>query len=323
MMQSQGVLSIERMCQASGVSRAGFYRDWEKKGPDEAAMALRDAIQRTSLEHPRYGAAKVLEVLRRAGWVASLTRVQRVRREDNLLAIRRRKFVVTTDSDHDFLVYPNLAQYMVLTGINQLWVADITYLRLASEFVYLAVVLDAFSRRVVGWSVAPNLQTTLPMAALNRAIEVRRPDPGLVHHSDRGTQYASNDYVSRLEKCQATISMSRPARPWENARCERFMRTLKEEEIDCREYRNLAELERNLEDFIEHYYNRIRLHAALGYQSPEEFEEQQARMALAPPASGALAGLSFRRHQEIYSDAVKPKHAGRRPKAEQNKKKPL
>ena len=311
-MQSQGVLSIEQMCQGSGVSRAGFYRNWERKGPDQAAMALRDAIQRASLEHPRYGAAKVAEVLRRAGWVVSLTRVQRVRRQDNLLAVKRRKFVVTTDSDHDFLVYPNLAQHMVLTAVNQLWVADITYLRLASEFVYFAVVLDAFSRRALGWSVGPNLQAALPLSALERAIAIRAPGPGLVHHSDRGTQYASNNYVKRLEEHKITISMSRPARPWENARCERFMRTLKEEEIDCREYGTLAELERNLEDFIERFYNRIRLHAALGYHSPVEFEQQQAGIAATLPASGVAAALSFRRHQEIYSDEVKSKRAGRR-----------
>jgi transposase InsO family protein len=263
-MQSQGVLGIERMCQATGVSRAGFYRGWEEKAPDEAAMALRDAIQRASVEYPRYGAAKVAEVVRRGGLVVSVARVQRVRREDNLLAVRRRKFVVTTDSDHEFLVYPNLAQYMVLTAVNQLWVADITYIRLASEFVYLAVVLDAFSRRVVGWSLSRSLQTKLPLAALNLAITTRQPAPGLVHHSDRGSQYASDDYVGRLENSKITISMSRPARPWENAKCERFMRTLKEEEIDCRQYGAMEELERNIEDFIERYYNQVRLHAALG-----------------------------------------------------------
>jgi putative transposase len=311
-MQSQGVLTVDRMCQAGGVSRAGFYRDWEQKAPNQAAMALRDAIQRASLEHPRYGAAKVTEVLRRAGHVVSLTRVQRVRREDNLLAVRRRKFVVTTDSDHEFLVYPNLAQYMVLTAVNQLWVADITYLRLASEFVYFAVVLDAFSRRALGWSVGPTLHATLPLAALERAIAARAPGPGLVHHSDRGTQYASNNYVRRLEECKITISMSRPARPWENARCERFMRTLKEEEIDCREYGTLAELERNLEDFIERFYNRVRLHAALGYHFPVEFEQQQAGVAASPAASGVAAALSFRRHQEIYSDGAKTQQARRR-----------
>jgi len=275
-------------------------------------MALRDAIQRASLEHPRYGGAKVVEVLRRAGWVVSLTRVQRVRRDDNLLAVRRRKFVVTTDSDHEFLVYPNLAQYMVLSAVNQLWVADITYLRLASEFAYFAVVLDAFSRRAVGWAVGLSLQAALPLKALNRAIAARAPGPGLVHHSDRGTQYACNDYVRRLEECQITISMSRPARPWENARCERFMRTLKEEEIDCREYATLSELERNLEDFIERFYNRVRLHAALGYLSPEEFEQEQHQgVSTQPVVTGTIAALSFRRHQEIYPDGIQNRRAGR------------
>jgi putative transposase len=311
-MQSQGVLGIERMCQATGVSRAGFYRGWEEKAPDEAAMALRDAIQRASVEYPSYGAAKVAEVVRRGGLVVSVSRVQRVRREDNLLAVRRRKFIVTTDSDHEFLVYPNLAQYMVLTAVNQLWVADITYIRLASEFVYFAAVLDAFSRRVVGWSLSRSLQATLPLAALNRAIAARQPAPGLVHHSDRGSQYASDDYVSRLEEYKITISMSRPARPWENAKCERFMRTLKEEEIDCRQYGTLEELKRNLEDFVERYYNRVRLHAALGYRSPVEFEQQQIESEAKPELSGLPAALSFRRHQEIYPDAVSKTPKGRR-----------
>jgi transposase InsO family protein len=311
-MQSQGVLGIERMCQATGVSRAGFYRGWEQKAPDEAAMALRDAIQRASVEYPSYGAAKVAQVVRRGGLVVSVSRVQRVRREDNLLAVRRRKFMVTTDSDHEFLIYPNLAQHMMLTAINQLWVADITYLRLASEFVYFAAVLDAFSRRALGWSLSRSLQATLPLAALNRAIAARPSAPGLVHHSDRGSQYASDDYVSRLEECKITISMSRPARPWENAKCERFMRTLKEEEIDCRQYGTLEDLERNLEDFIERFYNRVRLHAALGYRSPEEFEQRQIETEAKPEISGLPAALSFRRHQEIYPDAASKAPKGRR-----------
>ena len=305
MMHSQGALSIERMCQAAAVSRAGFYRGWEEKEPDAAAMALRDAVQRASLENPRYGAAKVAVVLRTEGWAVSVSRVQRLRREDNLLAVRRRKFVVlTTDADHEFLVYPNLARHMVLSGVNQLWVADITYIRLASQFVYLAVVLDAFSRRALGWAVAPTLRATLPLAALERAMQTRPPAPGLVHHSDRGVQYACGDYIGRLEQHGILSSMSRPARPWENARCERFMRTLKEEEINCRQYRTLAELETNLEDFIENFYNRARLHAALDYVSPVQFEIQQGPLAAAPSAAGKPAALSFRRHREIYSDDV-------------------
>jgi putative transposase len=309
-MQSQGCLTVERMCAASGVSRAGFYRDWEESAPDAAAMALRDAVQRISVQYPRYGGGKVLELLRRDGWAVSLPRVQRLRRADNLLAVRRRKFVATTDSEHDFLVYPNLARNMALTAVNQLWVADITYLRLSAEFVYFAVVLDAFSRRALGWSVGSSLKAALPLAALERAIATRLPAPGLVHHSDRGVQYACHDYIERLEQFDILSSMSRPAKPWENARCERFMRTLKEEEIDCREYHTLAELESNLEEFIERFYNRARLHAALDYLSPVEFEQQQARLA-APLAMPA--GLSFRRHREIYPDGAKTGRKSGRP----------
>jgi transposase InsO family protein len=157
-----------------------------------------------------------------------------------------------------------------LSAINQLWVSDITYVRLGREFVYLAVVLDVYSRRVVGWSLGRTLQTSLAVAALNRAITNRRPGPGLVHHSDRGSQYASDDYVRRLEEVHMLISMSRPARPWENAYCESFMRTLKSEEINCRGYSTMEELEQNIDDFIERFYNRERLHSALGYCSPEE-----------------------------------------------------
>jgi transposase InsO family protein len=313
-MHSQGRLSIERMCHAAGISRAGFYRSWEEREPDEAAMSLRAAVQRVSLEYPRYGAAKVAALLWLEDWVVSVTRVQRLRREDNLLAVRRRKFVATSDSDHDFLIYPNLARHMVLTAVNQLWVADITYLRLASEFVYFAVVLDAFSRRALGWAVAPTLKATLPLAALERAIQTRPPAPGLVHHSDRGVQYACGDYIARLEQHEIVSSMSRPARPWENARCERFMRTLKQEEIDCRQYRTMAELESNLADFIENYYNRVRLHAALNYVSPIQFELQQAPLVTAPSASGTPAALSFRRHREIYPDDRKQRKTGKKAK---------
>lgn len=216
-MHTQGVLGVERMCQAAGVSRAGFYRDWENKEPDAAQMALRDAVQRVSLQYPRYGAEKVAVQMRLEGWVISVSRVQRLRREDNLLAVRRRKFVVTTNSDHEFLIYPNLARHLVLTAVNQLWVADITYLRLAGEFVYLAVVLDAFSRRALGWAVGPSLRAELALAALNKAIQTRAPTPGLVHHSDRGVQYACGDYISRLEQFQIRSSMSYPARPFDKA----------------------------------------------------------------------------------------------------------
>ena len=231
----------------------------------------------------------------------SPSRVLAITRSDNLLAVRKRRFVVTTDSDHDLLVYPNLAANLICSGVNQLWVADLTYIRLAVEFVYLAVVLDAFSRRVVGWALGRTLQAKLPLEALNRAVAARQPAPGLVHHSDRGSQYASAAYVARLEECQMVVSMSRPGKPWENARCESFIKTLKQEEIDARSYRSLETLERNLEEFIEEFYNRRRLHSALGYQSPEEFERQQEPTQ--PRVKTQPAGLSFPRHEEIYSDA--------------------
>lgn len=304
-MQSQGAFSVERICQLTGVSRAGFYRGWEQKAPDEATMALRDALQRVALKYPTYGSIKLAEVLRKEKFVVSVARVRRLRKQDNLLAIKRRKFVVTTDSEHDFTIYPNLAQYLVLTAVNQLWVADITYVRLGSEFVFFAVVLDGFSRRVLGWALDRTLRTSLPLKALERAIAARPPGRGLVHHSDRGSQYASEDYVEKLEEYSIISSMSRPARPWENAKCERFIRTLKEEEINARSFQTMEELESNIEEFIDGFYNKVRLHAALGYISPLEFEQQQAEHPTVNQQSLPIAGLSFRRHKEIYPDAAK------------------
>jgi putative transposase len=299
-MQSQGGLSIERMCEMATVSRASFYRSWENKAPTEAEMALRDAVQRTAVAHRFYGYRRIAVLVQREGYDGGAKKVRRLMKEDNLLAVRRRKFVATTDSDHDFVVYPNLAEHVIVNDVNQLWVADITYIRLLAEFVYLAVVLDAFSRRAVGWALGRNLQTSLPLAALENAIQSRQPSPGLIHHSDRGTQYASNDYVKRLESIGAVLSMSRPARPWENGQCESFLKTLKREEINARPYRTMEELEQHLDEFIEQLYNQVRLHSALGYQSPAEFEQQQALRKA--EARSLPAALSFRRHQEIYPD---------------------
>jgi len=216
-------------------------------------------------------------------------------REDNLLAIQPRAFVVTTDSKHEFEVYLNLASHLKLTGINQLWVADITYIRLQSEFVYLAVILDAFSRKVVGWALERTMATRLTRTALERAIAAREPAPGLVHHSDRGLQYASAEYVQVLREHQMIPSMSRPANPYDNASCESFMKTLKREEIYANDYLDLEHLRSNVEVFIDDYYNRCRLHSALGYQPPEEFEQQ-----LKPATTCAAATMSFFRHGEDY-----------------------
>jgi transposase InsO family protein len=216
-------------------------------------------------------------------------------REDSLLAIQPRAFVVTTDSNHDLEVYLNLASRMKLTGINQLWVADITYIRLKTEFVYLAVILDSFSRKVVGWALDRTLASRLPIEALQHAIITRQPPPGLVHHSDRGVQYASGEYMMVLKEHQMIPSMSRPANPYDNASCESFMKTLKREEIYANDYRDLEHLRINLEAFIQQYYNQHRLHSALGYRPPEEFEQ-----ALVCLKTSGGATMNFFKHQETF-----------------------
>jgi putative transposase len=290
------------MCELARVSRAGFYRSWEAREPTAAEMALRDAIQRVAVVHRHYGYRRITVLIQRQGFVVGAKKVRRLMREDNLFAIRRRKFVVTTESDHAFRVYSNLAQHLELTDINQLWVADITYVRLEQEFVYVAIVLDAYSRRVIGWSLSRSLESTVALDALEKAISSRQPKAGLVHHSDRGSQYASAAYVHRLELCGAVLSMSRPGRPWENGKCESFIKTLKQEELDARPFRTLEELSANLTEFIEQVYNQARLHSALAYQSPVEFEDQQARRE--PATAWMPATLSFLRHEEIYSDGL-------------------
>jgi putative transposase len=295
-MSLQGNLSIERMCQLAQVSRAGFYRSLQEQEPVQEEMEVRSTIQQIVLEHRRrYGYRRVTAELRRRGLLVNHKRVARLMREDNLLAVQPRAFVVTTDSKHEFEVYLNLASKLKLTGINQLWVADITYIRLQTEFVYLAVILDGFSRKVVGWALERTLATRLTKAALEQALVARQPLPGLVHHSDRGLQYASNEYVQVLQEHQLIPSMSRPANPYDNASCESFMKTLKHEEIYANDYRDLDHLRRNIETFIEAYYNRSRLHSALGYQSPDEFERQ-----LKSTATNAGARMSFFRHGEDY-----------------------
>ena len=277
------------------MSRAGYYRSLSEQHPAEEEAGVRQAIQEIALAHRRrYGYRRITAELRRRGMQVNHKRVARLMREDNLLAIRSRRYVITTDSRHDLEVYVNLAARMKLSGIDQLWVADLTYIRLRHEFVYLAAVLDAWSRRVVGWALDRTLAATLAIGALQRAIAERRPRAGLVHHSDRGTQYASHDYVTLLKEHHMTPSMSRPANPYDNATCESFMKTLKEEEIYCSEYETLEELERNLEDFLDNYYNHQRLHSALGYVTPVEFEQQSADGG--EQTSPQAARMSFFRH---------------------------
>jgi putative transposase len=265
------------MVELGRVSRSGFYRFDEdaKAGPDQD-MDLRDAIQRIALEWPSYGRPRITRELRRRGWTVNPKRVYRLLREDNLLCVRKRKFIVTTDSNHGRKVYANLAAEMALTGMDQLWRADITYIRLREEFVFLAVILDAFSRRVIGWALDRNMEDELTLTALRMALSRRRLQPGLVHHSDRGSQYASNQYTELLQAHGIQISMSRKGNPWDNAACESFMKTLKYEEVLRNEYRDLTEARASILAFIERVYNQKRLHSALGYVPPAEFEAQLA-----------------------------------------------
>ena len=272
-MKANRGLTVERMVELGRVSRSGFYRfDDNCQLQPDGDMELRDAIQRIALEWPSYGRPRITEELRRQGWAVNPKRVHRLLREDNLLCLRKRKFVVTTDSNHGRKVYPNLAGEMTLTGTDQLWVADITYLRLQEEFIFLAVILDAYSRRVIGWALDRTIEDDLTLAALRMALDCRNVQVGLVHHSDRGSQYASNEYTDLLKKHGIDISMSRKGNPWDNAACESFMKTLKYEEVFRNEYRDLAEARRSIQRFLERVYNEKRLHSALGYRSPAEFE---------------------------------------------------
>ena len=296
MMLAADSLGIEPMCRLAQVSRAGFYRYLQPRHPGEEEMEVRNAIHEIVLEHRgRYGYRRVAVELGRRGMAVNHKRVLRLMREDNLLGIEPRAFVATTQSNHEAEVYLNLASRMKLTAINQLWVADITYIRLRQEFVYLAVVLDVFSRKVVGWALDRTLTARLPLLAMERAIALRQPAPGLVHHSDRGVQYCSEQYTRLLQIHGIVPSMSRPGNPYDNAFCESFIKTLKREQINANKYQYIDELSAQLEEFIDRYYNRLRMHSALGYKTPEEFE------AAHPPENALPAPeVSFPRHGEIY-----------------------
>ena len=274
MTQQQGSLSVERLCTLAQVSRAGYYRHWQAVAPRTAETALRDEVQRLALADRHCGYRRIAESLQRAGWRVNRKRVLRLMREDNLLCLRKKAFVPgTTDSHHSWRIYPNLAWRLQPSGVNQLWVADITYIRLNEGFAYLAVVLDAFSRRAIGWAMEEHLEASLALAALEMALASRVITPGLlVHHSDRGVQYACRDYIGRLEAHSIQPSMSKVGCPYDNAMAESFMKTLKKEEVDGRSYRDLAQARQTIEYFLAQVYNRQRLHSALGYNTPAEIE---------------------------------------------------
>ena len=277
--------AVDRMCALAGVSRASYYRDWASTSPGAEETALRDRIQQLALSHRFYGYRRITALLRREGWVVNRKRVARMLREDNLLCLKRSPFKpATTNSRHDWRVWPNLARRLIPMEVNQLWVADITYVHLEEAFVYLAVILDAYSRKVVGWAMADHLRAELALEALEMALAAREVFPGgLVHHSDRGVQYACGDYIARLQAAHIQPSMSRAGCPYDNAMAESFMKTLKTEEVDGRTYRDLAHATAAMGSFINDVYNTQRLHSALDYLSPVEFETNPPRAAAQQP----------------------------------------
>jgi transposase InsO family protein len=277
MQQAVPALSTRRLCTLAGVSRSWYYaRPLVQPGAE--AIALRSAIECLTLEFPGYGYRRVTHALARDGWEVNQKRVLRIMREESLLCQLARHFVVTTDSQHGWRRYPNLMKDRTIDQLDEVWVSDITYIRLPTAFCYVAAILDACSRRCVGWELSRRIDTSLTLAALERALWTRRPAPGLIHHSDQGVQYASGAYVACLEAAGAQISMASRGNPYENAKAERFFRTLKSEEVYLKNYETYEEAASNIGEFIEEVYNTKRLHSALGYVPPAEFEAGYARL---------------------------------------------
>lgn len=276
--ESNTGLGASRACKVLSLARCTLYRG-SLGSPDD--VRLRDRIQQIALEMPSYGYRRISKELMRQGVQVNHKRVLRLMREDNLLCLRKRKFVKTTESQHCLPVYPNLARDLFLDGTNRLWVADITYVRLQREFVYLAVVLDGFSRRCIGWELGRRLDDTLTVNALNMALGARVVRPGLIHHSDRGVQYASGTYTGLLNEHAIAISMSRSGNPYDNAKAESFIKTLKYEEVYLSEYLDIDDARESIGYFIEQVYNLKRLHSAIGYLPPAEFEQLWTEQTLA------------------------------------------
>lgn len=265
-------LSIRQLCTLLGVSRSWLYERLHAPAQADRDVALRDAIEQIVLEFPGYGYRRVTAQLHRQHWVVNHKRVLRIMGQEALLCQLKRSWVATTDSRHALQTYPNLLSGLAVEQPNQAWVADITYIRLPTTFVYLACVLDAWSRRCIGWQLSQTIDTQLTLAALNRAITLRQPSPGLIHHSDRGVQYASAAYVERLLDIGAQVSTSAKGNPYDNAKAESFFKTLKREEVYLNHYETFADAERQIGRFIDDVYNQKRLHSSLGYLPPVEYE---------------------------------------------------
>jgi len=270
---TQPALSVSRLCSAVALCRAEYYRHSNCTPEAEPDLELRQEIQAIAADMPAYGYRRITAQLARNGVVANHKRVLQLMRKDGLLCVRKPAFVNTTQSQHSFTIYPNLVPTLSIDGPDQLWVADITYIHLRRDVFYLAVMLDAFSRRVIGWQMDSTLGAQLTVAALQKALAQRTITPNLVHHSDRGTQYAANVYANLLKEQGIRISMSRSGNPYDNAQAERFIKTRKYEEIYLNEYENFAEARFRIGDFLEEVYNHKRLHSKLGYVPPAEFEQ--------------------------------------------------
>ena len=272
MLEEHPEMSVRSLCELFDVCRSWYY---DKPGAEEKAerdVELRDAIEQIVLEFPGYGYRRVTEQLHRQGWDVNHKRVLRVMRQESLLCQLKRRFVITTDSAHSHRTYPNILDGCVLDGLDEAWVADITYIRLPTSFVYLAAILDAYSRRCVGWALSRWIDTRLTLAALRMALVERQPPRGFIHHSDRGVQYASTEYIQTLDSAGARMSMSGKGNPYDNAKAESFFRTLKMEEVYLKDYRTIGEADAQISRFIGDVYNHKRLHSSLGYLPPAEFE---------------------------------------------------
>jgi putative transposase len=265
------MVPVRQLCAILDVGRSWYYAA-QAASADEIDVALRDEIEALVLEFPGYGYRRVTKALQRAGWTVNHKRVLRIMREEALLCQLKRRWVPTTDSRHGLTTYPNLLLQTEVRRLNQVWVADITSIRLPRRFAYLAAILDACSRKVIGWALSRWIDTALTLQALDQALATRPAEPELIHHSARGVPYASSAYVERLQEHGIQISMAAPGNPYENAQAEAFFKTLKSEEVSLKEYRDITDAEQHLERFIEDVYNTKRLHSALGYRPPTEFE---------------------------------------------------